>query len=92
MSNEYEKCSLKLYISKEAYVEQPPGLNHYNYSNHFLKLKKTLYSLKQTLRAWYEKLKIFLLENGFKVGNIDIVFFFFNYNKEEEYTYYSNIY
>ena len=77
MSNEYEKCSLKLYISKEAYVEQPPGLNHYNYSNHFLKLKKTLYSLKQTLRAWYEKLKIFLLENGFKVGNIDIVFFFF---------------
>ena len=90
MSNEYEKCSLKLYISKEAYVEQLPDLNHYNYSNHFLKLKKTLYSLKQTLRAWYEKFKIFLLENGFKVGNIDIVFFF-NYNKEEEYTYYSNI-
>ena len=56
----------------------------------FLNLKRH-YSLKQTLRAWYEKLKIFLLENGFKVGNIDIVFFFFNYNKEEEYTYYSNI-
>ena len=41
----------------------------------FLNLKRH-YSLKQTLRAWYEKLKIFLLENGFKVGNIDIVFFF----------------
>jgi hypothetical protein len=39
------------------------------------KLSKTLYELKQALRAWYARLKIFLLEHGYVMGNIDKTLF-----------------
>jgi hypothetical protein len=31
--------------------------------------------LKQVLRAWYERLKAFLLEKGFKMGSVDKTLF-----------------
>jgi hypothetical protein len=34
-----------------------------------------LYELKQALRAWYARLKIFLLEHGYVMGNIDKTLF-----------------
>jgi hypothetical protein len=34
-----------------------------------------LYGLKQALRAWYEHLKVFLLEKGFKMGSVDKTLF-----------------
>ena len=37
----------------------------------FYKLKKALYSLKQTPHAWYGSLSSFLLENGFMRGKVD---------------------
>ena len=41
----------------------------------FLKFKKTLYDLKQTPRAWYERLNKFILKKGFKMGKIDTTIF-----------------
>jgi hypothetical protein len=38
-------------IKKEVYVEQPPIFESEEYPNHVYKLYKTLYRLKQTLRA-----------------------------------------
>nr|GEW62097.1 retrovirus-related Pol polyprotein from transposon TNT 1-94 [Tanacetum cinerariifolium] len=42
---------------------------------HVYKLKKALYGLKQALRAWYDKLSMFLLQNGFSKGIIDLTLF-----------------
>jgi hypothetical protein len=62
-------------IKKEVYVEQPPGFEEEAYPNHVYKLHKALYALKQALRAWYECLRDFLIENGFKIGKADSTLF-----------------
>ena len=68
----WKKC---FFFNEEVYVEQPPGFESFNFPNHVFKLKKTFYNLKQTLRAWYERLSKFILENGFKIGKIDTTLF-----------------
>jgi hypothetical protein len=63
------------YIEEEVYVRQPPGFENLKYSNHVYKLHKALYVLKQAPRAWYERLKAFLLAKGFKMGSVDKTLF-----------------
>ena len=63
------------FINEEVFVEQPPVFESFNFSNHVFKLKKTLYGLKQALRAWYERLRKFLIFSGFKMGKIDTTLF-----------------
>lgn len=41
------------YLNKEVYVEQLKGFIDPTFPNHVFKLKKTLYGLKQSLKAWY---------------------------------------
>jgi hypothetical protein len=62
-------------IKKEVYVEEPPGFESEEYPNHVYKLYKALYGLKQAPRAWYECLRDFLIENGFKIGKADSTLF-----------------
>jgi hypothetical protein len=62
-------------IKEEVYVEQLPGFQDSEYSNHVYKLSKALYGLKQAPRAWYECLRDFLITNGFKVGKVDPTLF-----------------
>jgi hypothetical protein len=62
-------------IKEEVYVEQPPGFEDSEYSDHVYKLSKALYGLKQAPRAWYECLRDFLITNGFKVGKADHTLF-----------------
>jgi hypothetical protein len=38
-------------------------------------LSKALYGLKQALRAWYARLKAFLLEHGYVMGSVDKTLF-----------------
>nr|GEV63934.1 hypothetical protein [Tanacetum cinerariifolium] len=54
---------------------QPEGFIDAGYSSHVYKLKKALYGLKQALRAWYDELSIFLLQNRFSKGTIDPTLF-----------------
>ena len=63
-------------IKKEVYVEQSPGFEDPKFSYHVFKLNKALCGLKQAPWAWYERLSKFLIENGFKRGNMDIALFF----------------
>jgi hypothetical protein len=58
-------------IKKEVYVEQPLVFENEEYPNHVYKLHKALYGLKQAPRAWYECLRKFLIENGFRIGKDD---------------------
>jgi hypothetical protein len=62
-------------IIEEVYVEQPPDFKSEEYPNHVYKLHKVFYGLKQALRAWYECLRDFLIENGFRIGKADSTLF-----------------
>jgi hypothetical protein len=62
-------------IKEEVYVEQPPGFESEWYPNHVYKLHKTLYWLKQAPKVWYECLRDFLIENGFRIGKVNSTLF-----------------
>jgi hypothetical protein len=52
-------------IEEEVYIEQPEGFVIYDEKYHVYKLKKAMYGLKQTPRAWYAKMDGFLMSLGF---------------------------
>nr|GEZ22240.1 putative ribonuclease H-like domain-containing protein [Tanacetum cinerariifolium] len=58
-------------IEEEGYVCQTLGLEDPDYPDKVYKVVKALYGLHQALRAWYETLANYLLENGFQRGQID---------------------
>jgi hypothetical protein len=56
------------------HLEQHPNPKHRD-TEHFIKLAKTLYGIKQAARQWYNHLKEGLLSMGFQVSDIDPCFF-----------------
>ncbi|GKA07054.1 retrovirus-related pol polyprotein from transposon TNT 1-94 [Tanacetum coccineum] len=56
------------FINKDVYVAQPPGFINFEKPDHVYKLKKALYGLKQALKAWYDRLKAFLIKHEYKMG------------------------
>ncbi|KAJ9547256.1 hypothetical protein OSB04_019799 [Centaurea solstitialis] len=63
-------------LKEEVYVKQPPSFESDKYPNHVYFLDKALYGLKQAPRAWYERLSIFLISNGFNRRTTDITLFY----------------
>ncbi|GJT96393.1 retrovirus-related pol polyprotein from transposon TNT 1-94 [Tanacetum coccineum] len=55
---------LNNFINKEVYVAQPPGFIDFEKLDHVYRLKKALYGLKQAPKAWYDRLKAFLIKQG----------------------------
>ena len=66
---------LNEFTNEEVYDEQPLGFENPHFPNHVFKFSKALYGLKQALRAWYERLSNFLIENGFNRGKVDTTLF-----------------
>jgi hypothetical protein len=66
-------------IQEEVYVRQPPGFESPKYPDRVYKLSEALYGLKQATRAWYARLKMFLLEHGYVMGSVDKALFTLNY-------------
>ncbi|GKC10902.1 putative ribonuclease H-like domain-containing protein, partial [Tanacetum coccineum] len=62
-------------IEEDVYVCQPLGFEDLEFPNKVYKVEKALYGLHQALRAWYETLSTYLLENGFRRGAIDKTLF-----------------
>jgi hypothetical protein len=58
-----------------VFVRQPLGFENPKYPNRLYKPSKALYGLKQTPRAWYARLKTFLLEHGYVIGSVDKTLF-----------------
>jgi hypothetical protein len=58
-----------------VYVEQPPEFKDPRFPNHVYRLSKALYGLKEAPRAWYEHLRDFLIEKGFKIMAVDTTLF-----------------
>nr|GEU58032.1 hypothetical protein [Tanacetum cinerariifolium] len=69
-------------LKEDVYVCQPEHFIDSDYPSHVYKLKKALYGLKQAPRAWYDKLSMFLLQNGFSKGTIDPTLFTRRFNDD----------
>ncbi|GJW73655.1 retrovirus-related pol polyprotein from transposon TNT 1-94 [Tanacetum coccineum] len=63
------------FINEEVYVAQPLGFIDFKKPDHVYKLKKALYGLKQAPKAWYDRLKAFLIKHEYKMGMVDNTLF-----------------
>ncbi|GJZ45949.1 retrovirus-related pol polyprotein from transposon TNT 1-94 [Tanacetum coccineum] len=63
------------FINEEVYGAQPPGFIDFEKQDHVYKLKKALYGLKQAPKAWYDRLKDFLIKHEYKMGMVDNTLF-----------------
>lgn len=64
-------------LSETIYMMQPPGFKDLSKPNHVCRLRKAIYRLKQTPRAWYTALKNVLLEIGFHNSKADSSLFIY---------------
>ncbi|KAK0593555.1 hypothetical protein LWI29_006532 [Acer saccharum] len=62
-------------LHEEVFVEQPKGFVDPHHPSHVYRLKKALYGLKQAPRAWYERLTLYLVDNGYSRGSVDKTLF-----------------
>nr|GEW05276.1 retrovirus-related Pol polyprotein from transposon TNT 1-94 [Tanacetum cinerariifolium] len=63
------------FINEKVYVAQPPGFIDFIKPNYIHRLKKALYGLKQALKAWYDRLKAFLIKHDYSMGMVDNTLF-----------------
>ncbi|GKC71908.1 retrovirus-related pol polyprotein from transposon TNT 1-94 [Tanacetum coccineum] len=63
------------FINEEVYVAQPSGFIDFQKPNYVYKLKKALYGLKQAPKAWYDRLKAFLINHEYSMGMVDNILF-----------------
>ncbi|WVZ70281.1 hypothetical protein U9M48_018958 [Paspalum notatum var. saurae] len=63
------------FIEEKVYVRQPPGFESAKFPDRVYKLRKALYGLKQAPKAWYARLKSFLLKSGFVMSSVDKTLF-----------------
>nr|GEW39676.1 retrovirus-related Pol polyprotein from transposon TNT 1-94 [Tanacetum cinerariifolium] len=59
------------FINDEVYVAQPMRFIDFEKPDHVYKLKKALYGLKQAPKAWYDRLKAFLIKHEYKMRTVD---------------------
>ncbi|GJW78052.1 retrovirus-related pol polyprotein from transposon TNT 1-94 [Tanacetum coccineum] len=60
---------------RRFYVVQPPGFIDFAKPNYVYRLKKALYGLKQASKAWYDRLKAFLIKHDYSMGMVDNTLF-----------------
>ncbi|GKC08775.1 retrovirus-related pol polyprotein from transposon TNT 1-94 [Tanacetum coccineum] len=63
------------FINEEVYVAQSSGFIDFQKLNYVYKLKKDLYGLKQAPKAWYDRLKAFLIKREYSMGMVDNTLF-----------------
>ncbi|GJZ43288.1 copia protein [Tanacetum coccineum] len=63
------------FTNEEVYVAQPLRFIDFEKPNHVFKLKKALYGLKQAPKAWYDRLKAFLIDHKYTMGLVDNTLF-----------------
>ncbi|KAL4562118.1 hypothetical protein LXL04_034312 [Taraxacum kok-saghyz] len=63
-------------LEEEVYMCQPPGFEEQSGSNPVCRLNKSLYGLKQSPRAWFERFSGVIKKSGFTQGQADHTMFF----------------
>ncbi|GKA80115.1 retrovirus-related pol polyprotein from transposon TNT 1-94 [Tanacetum coccineum] len=70
------KCAfLNGFINEEVYIAQPPGFIDFQKPDYVYKLKNALYGLKQAPKAWYDRLKAFLIKHEYSMRMVDNTLF-----------------
>lgn len=62
-------------LKEEVSMKHSPSCKNVDFLHHVFKLDKSLYDLKQSFTAWYEKHSKLFMENGFNSGKIDNTLF-----------------
>jgi len=70
-----QKCISERFSKGRSLRQATTWIENHENPEHVFKLGNAIYGLKQTPRAWYERLSNFLLENGFTRGKIDNTIF-----------------
>ncbi|GJT37906.1 retrovirus-related pol polyprotein from transposon TNT 1-94 [Tanacetum coccineum] len=68
-------------IEEESYVCQPLRFEDLDFPDRVYKVKKALHGLRQALRAWYEALSTYMLDNRFQRGKINKTLFIKSYKE-----------
>nr|GEW64302.1 retrovirus-related Pol polyprotein from transposon TNT 1-94 [Tanacetum cinerariifolium] len=63
------------FINEEVYVAQPLGFIDFEKPDRVYKLNKALYGLKQEPKAWFDRLKAFLIKHEYKIRMVDNTLF-----------------
>jgi hypothetical protein len=63
-------------LQEEVYMEIPPGCSKPNTSGKVCRLRKSLYGLKQSPRAWFDRFRRALCGMGYKQFNGDHTVFY----------------
>ncbi|GJR38945.1 retrovirus-related pol polyprotein from transposon TNT 1-94 [Tanacetum coccineum] len=63
------------FINEEVYMAQPLGFIDFEKLDHVYKLKKALYGLKQAPKAWFHRLKAFLIKHEYNIRIVDNTLF-----------------
>ncbi|XP_019086302.1 PREDICTED: uncharacterized protein LOC109126868 [Camelina sativa] len=69
-------------LVEKVYMKQPAGFVDKDKPDHVCLLHKSLYGLKQSPRAWYDKFSTFLLEFGFLCSLWDPSLFVYSRNND----------
>ncbi|KAJ0853298.1 putative RNA-directed DNA polymerase [Helianthus annuus] len=69
------------HLAETVYMEQPKGFINTQFPSHVCKLSKAIYGLKQAPRAWFHRLSLFLLNNGFLCSRADPSLFIYKQGK-----------
>lgn len=62
-------------LKEEVYIEAPPGFAGTFKKGEVCRLKRALYGLKQSLRAWFGRFTLVMKENGYKQSDADHTLF-----------------
>nr|GEU51147.1 putative RNA-directed DNA polymerase [Tanacetum cinerariifolium] len=65
-------------LKEEVYMEAPPGFSEHFKPGEACRLNKSLYGLKQSLRAWFGRFTLAMKRYGFKQSNSDHTLFLKN--------------
>nr|GEY08761.1 copia protein [Tanacetum cinerariifolium] len=63
------------FINEEVYVAQPTRFIDFAKPNYVYRLKKALYGLKEAPKAWYDRLKSFLIKHDYSMVMVDNTLF-----------------
>jgi hypothetical protein len=58
-------------LEEDIYMSQPQGFEEKGFEHLMCKLKKSLYGLKQSPRAWYQRIDSFFTKEGFIRSEVD---------------------